>query len=49
MHISGNSELSEVTKAGAIVQIEGLPVPKRYKPSRFNAHTFDQDWRSADL
>jgi uncharacterized protein len=29
--------------AKSIVQIEGVPAPKRYKPSRFNAHTIDSD------
>ena len=31
------------SKSPAVVQIDGVPVPKRFKPSRFNAHTIDDD------
>ena len=31
------------SKSPAVVQIDGVPVPKRYKRSRFNAHTIDSD------
>jgi uncharacterized protein len=31
------------TAAQSVVQIDGVASPKRYKPSRFNAHTVDDD------
>jgi uncharacterized protein len=43
METAFNTELTRTTGAKSIVQIDGVLAPKRYKPSRFNAHTIDSD------